>query len=92
MEERQVLSTMSLANSKFFVSCRVGDIATAKIELQKIVGTQYYRAIMESAFVGAFKNGHGNICEWISGLHPIFVFERRRGGLTSARIDRSKKF
>jgi hypothetical protein len=82
----------SLADSKFLVSCKIGDIATAKIEWQKIVDTQNYRAIVGFGFFGAFENGHNTICEWISELHPFFVFERRRGGFTSAKIDKSKSF
>lgn len=82
----------NLSDSKFYNACCNGDIEAAKTELEKIVGMPYYRPIIESSFLMAFRKGKNDICEWISTLHPRFVFERRGPGFTSARVDSSKEF
>jgi hypothetical protein len=82
---------MSLVDSRFCIACRVGNLQLAKSELKNIVGTNGYRAIIATSFSQAWTFGHDSICEWISEMHPFFVFERRRG-FTIAKIDRTKNF
>ena len=82
---------MSVVNSDFFIACRRGDLQLAKSELKNIVGTSLYRAIIHTSFCNAWTFGHDNICEWISEMHPFFVFERRHG-FTVAKVDRTKNF
>jgi hypothetical protein len=97
---------MSAVDSDFCIACRAGNLQLAKSELKNIVGTNLYREILETSFSQAWTFGRDNICEWISGMQPFFVFERRRGftiakignillkkpGTTPAKIDRTKNF
>ena len=82
---------MSTFDSDFYIACRAGNLQLAKSELKNIVGTNGYRAIIETSFSQAWTFGHDNICEWISGMHPFFVFERRLG-YTMVKVDRTKNF
>jgi len=82
---------MSTHDSDFCIACRRGDLELAKSELQNIVGAKLYRPIITTAFVVAAELGQDNICNWISELHPFFVFERRRG-FTITKVDRTKNF
>ena len=82
---------MPLVDSRFCIACRAGNLQSAKSQLKNIVDTNGYRAIIETSFCNAWKFGHHSICEWISEMHPFFVFERRRG-FTIAKIDRTKNF
>jgi hypothetical protein len=82
---------MSAVDSDFYIACRAGNLQLAKSALKNIVGTDLYRAIIETSFSQAWTFGHDNICEWISGMHPFFVFERRLG-FTIVKIDRTKNF
>jgi hypothetical protein len=82
---------MSAVDSDFYIACRAGNLQLAKAELKNIVGTDLYRAIIETSFSQAWTFGHDNICEWISGMHPFFVFERRLG-YTMVKVDRTKNF
>ena len=82
---------MSAVDSDFYIACRRGNLQLAKSELKNIVGTNGYRAIITTSFSQAWTFGHDSICEWISEMHPFFVFERRRG-FTIAKIDRTKNF
>ena len=82
---------MSTFDSDFYIACRAGNLQLAKSELKNIVGTDLYRAIIETSFSQAWTFGHDNICEWISGMHPFFVFERRLG-FTMVKVDITKNF
>jgi hypothetical protein len=82
---------MSAVDSDFYIACRAGNLRLAKAELKNIVGTDLYRAIIETSFSQAWTFGHDNICEWISSMHPFFVFERRLG-YTMVKVDRTKNF
>jgi hypothetical protein len=82
---------MSLVDSRFCIACRAGNLQLAKSELKNIVNTNGYRAIIETSFSQAWTFGHDTICEWISEMHPFFVFERRRG-FTMVKVDRTKDF
>ena len=82
---------MSAVDSDFYIACRAGNLQLAKSELKNIVGADLYRAIIETSFSQAWTFGHDNICEWISGMHPFFVFERRLG-YTMVKVDRTKNF
>ena len=53
---------MSLTKSKSIITCRIGDIATAKIELSKIIGTKSYRPIMECLI--CYEAGKIIVCEF----------------------------
>ena len=82
---------MSAIDSDFCIACRAGNLQLAKSELKNIVGTNVYRAIIETSFSQAWTFGHDSICEWISEMHPFFVVERRRG-FTMVKVDRTKNF
>jgi hypothetical protein len=82
---------MSAFDSDFCIACRRGDLQLAKSELKNIVGTNLYRPLIERSFVVAAELGHHSICEWISEMHPFFVFEHRCG-FTVAKVDRTRNF
>jgi len=82
---------MSALDSDFYIACRRGNLQSAKSELKNIVGTNGYRAMIETSFSQAWTFGHDTICEWISEMHPFLVFERRRG-FTMIKVDRTKNF